>query len=162
MEPTFAPHHPLLAVLTRLETELVTLADSELPYAITAEPWADAGAFITDDALIWANGQRTDHAEIGVLTRHARPLSWLFFTLGEQCGRILHVGNRDTFFGRLADAANAHLAAHQPESADWRPLLTAVIREATAFLAESQRAPKARGRRGRVVEVPMVLELTFA
>lgn len=155
-------HHPLLAVLARLETELATLADSELPYAITAEPWADAGAFITEDALVWANGQRTDHAEIGVLTRHARPLSWLFFTLGEQCRRVLHVGNRDTFFGRLADAANAHLAAQQPESSDWRPLLTAVIHEAARFLEDSQRSPKSRSRRGRTVEIPMVLELTFA
>lgn len=158
----FSTVHPLLAVLARLETELTTLADGDLPYAITAEPWADAGAFITDDALTWANGQRTDHAEIGVLTRHARPLSWLFFTLGEQCGRIIHVGNRHGFYGRLADAANGHLAAHQPESADWRPLAAAVIREAAAFIEENQRAPQSRRRRGRTVEVPMVLDLAFA
>jgi hypothetical protein len=46
------------------------------------------------------------------------------------------VGNKYGFYGRLAEAALGHLAQHQPEDADHRPLLKAVLTQAFSYHAE--------------------------
>ncbi len=128
--------HPLLASLA---ADLEQGAAAPRPiYSTTASLWQAAGIFVTDDALALTEGELARHGGLGILTRHARPLSWLFFAL-RMDGRLTGgPGAEREFFGRLADAANAFLAAHQPEEDDWRPLLGAVLQAAGAVLRERQ------------------------
>jgi hypothetical protein len=115
------------------------------PYARTADPWQCAGSFVTDDALAFTDSEPARHGDLGILTRHARPLSWLLFALREDSLLTGGPWAEREFFGRLADAANAFLASHQPEEEDWRPLLQAVLREASAILRErNQPRPQPR------------------
>lgn len=147
--------HPLLIALA---AELGTTAILEhSTYAPTAEPWHAAGIFATDDALALSDSDAALHGDLGILTRHARPLSWLFFALRNDSRLTGGPWAEREFFGRLADAANAFLAAHQPEESDWRPLLFAVLREAGEILRERyahletarRAAPAARRPRSR-------------
>ena len=65
-----------------------------------------------------------------VRTRHARPLTWLFLELRDAFGGWLDAGNKEGFFGSLAQVALKYLAANQPEPDDAKPLLKAVLAEA--------------------------------
>lgn len=142
--------HSLLASLAaELDARLV----GHLPlYAPTAELWQAAGSFVTDDALALSQSDAALQGDQGILTRHARPLSWLFFELRNDSRLTGGPWAEREFFGRLADAANAFLAAHQPEEQDWRPLLFAILREAGEILreravrTEPYRRPAVRGR----------------
>lgn len=126
--------HPLLIALA---AEIGTSSVLEHPtYAPTAELWHAAGVFATDDAFALTESEAALQGDLGILTRHARPLSWLFFALRTDSRLTGGPGAENAFFGRLADAALAYLAAHQPEEADWRPLLLAVLREAGEILRE--------------------------
>ena len=126
--------HPLLIALA---AEIGTSSVLEHPtYAPTAELWHAAGVFATDDALALTDSDAALGGDLGILTRHARPLSWLFFALRNDSRLTGGPGAEYAFFGRLADAANAFLAAHQPEEQDWRPLLLAVLQEAGEILRE--------------------------
>ncbi len=126
--------HPLLIALA---AELDSAPADQLPtYAPTAELWQAAGIFVTDDALALSDSDAAIRGGLGVLTRHARPLSWLLFALRADSRLTGGPWAEREFFGRLADAANAFLAAHQPEESDWRPLLLAVLREAGEILRE--------------------------
>ena len=123
--------------LGALEKEIAGSAVSELPpYASTAELWSDADAFVTDDAFALSESPAARRGALGVLTRHARPLSWLFFSLREIRGVGPAPVELGELAGRLADAASGFLAAHQPEGDDWRPLLLAVVGEARRAFAE--------------------------
>ncbi len=139
--------HPLLATIA-LDLASRT-AQQPPPYARTADLWQCAHCFVTDDALAFIDSDPARHGDLGILTRHARPLSWLLFALREDSRLTGGPWAEREFFGRLADAANAFLAAHQPEEADWRPLLLAVLREAGEILRERHR-PEPR-RRARVL-----------
>jgi len=124
--------------LAALEKEIAAATVSEPPpYAPTAELWADAGAFVTDDAFALSDSPAARRGELGVLTRHARPLSWLLFALREVRGLGAAPVDEAGLAGRLADTANGFLAAYQPESDDWRPLLLTVVREARRAFAEA-------------------------
>lgn len=120
--------HPLLIALS---TEiLANPIDHQPAYAPTADLWQSAGIFATDDAFALTESEPAQRGDLGILSRHARPLSWLFFELRTDSRLNGGPGAEREFFGRLADTANAFLAAHQPEEPDWRPLLLAVLREA--------------------------------
>lgn len=156
---TTAFRHPRLIALA---AELDSASPSAV-YAPTAEPWHAAGIFVTDDAFALTTGDAALHGDLGILTRHARLLSWLFFELRQDSRLTGGPWAERVFFGRLADAANAFLAAHQPEEADARPLLLAVLREAGEILREryaplvAQRHPAARSagkRRTKVARFP--------
>jgi|GEM_PF-3137732 len=126
--------HPLLIALA---AEIGTSSVLEHPtYAPTAELWHATGVFATDDALALTDSDAARSGDLGILTRHARPLSWLFFALRVDSRLTGGPGAECIFFGRLADAANAYLAAHQPEEEDWRPLLLTVLQEAGEILRE--------------------------
>ena len=122
--------HPLLITLaTEIDSESVA-------YAPTADLWQAAGIFLTDDALALSASEAAQQGHLGVLTRHARALSWLFFELRNDSRLTGGPWAERAFFGRLADAANAFLAAHQPEEDNCQPLLEHVLREAGEILRE--------------------------
>jgi hypothetical protein len=91
--------------------------------------WGGAGVCLTSDLAREPNDARED-GHLLVQTRHAKPLTWLFFELRDAFGGWLAAGNQDGFFGVLARVALDHLAAHHPEPADAKPLLRAVLDEA--------------------------------
>jgi hypothetical protein len=62
-----------------------------------------------------------------VMTRHAKPLTWLFFELRDIFAPWVNAGNKHGFFGALGQAARGYLAKNQPEGTDHRPLLAAVL-----------------------------------
>lgn len=130
--------HSTLAVLT---AEIDNSPIDDLPlYAPTAELWHAAGVFVTDDALALTESEAAASGHLGILTRHARPLSWLLFELRNDSRLTGGTALEPEFFGRLADAANGFLAAHQPEEQDWRPLLVAVLHEVGAILRDRNAA----------------------
>lgn len=131
MNPTAFRHPRLIALAAELDT-----ASPAAIYAPTAELWHAAGSFVTDDALALSDSPAALGGDLGILTRHARLLSWVLFDLRNDSRLTGGPWAERAFFGRLADAANAHLAAHQPEEADPRPLLLAVLREAGEILRE--------------------------
>lgn len=131
MNSTAFRHPRLIALAAELE-ETTPVAT----YASTAELWHAAGSFVTDDALALSDSPAALGGDLGILTRHARLLSWVLFDLRNDSRLTGGPWAERAFFGRLADAANAHLAAHQPEEADPRPLLFAVLREAGEILRE--------------------------
>ncbi|HLP06785.1 MAG TPA: hypothetical protein VK178_01365 [Opitutaceae bacterium] len=145
MNSTPFRHPRLIALATELDT-----ATPAAVYAPTAELWQTAGIFVTDDALALSYSSAAQHGDLGILTRHARLLSWLFFELRADSRLTGGPWAEREFFGRLADAANSFLAAHQPEESDARPLLLAVLREAGEILRErfarleAQRRPTIR------------------
>ena len=146
--------HPLLITLAA-EIDS-TQAGPMSGYAPTAELWQAAGVFLTDDALALSGSAAARQGHLGVLTRHARALSWLFFELRNDSRLTGGPWAERAFFGRLADAANAHLAAHQPEEDNHQPLLEHVLREAGevlreryAHLADRPRRPAAHARTRR-------------
>ncbi len=126
--------HPLLITLAAEIGARSVLEHST--YAPTAELWHAAGIFATDDAFALTDSAAAREGDLGILTRHARPLSWLFFALRNDSRLTGGPWAEQEFFGRLADAANAFLAAHQPEEGDWRPLLLDVLREAGEILRD--------------------------
>ncbi|MFT3829270.1 MAG: hypothetical protein QM691_06125 [Opitutaceae bacterium] len=132
MNSATAFRHPRLIALA---AELETTAPAAV-YAFTAEPWQAAGIFVTDDALALSHSAAALRGELGILTRHARLLSWLLFELRADSRLTGGPWAEREFFGRLGDTANAFLAAHQPEESDARPLLLAVLREAGEILRE--------------------------
>ncbi len=126
--------HPLLIALAAEIGARSVLENST--YAPTAEFWHAAGIFVTDDAFALTGSAAACEGDLGILTRHARPLSWLFFALRNDSRLTGGPWAEQEFFGRLADAANAFLAAHQPEEEDWRPLLLGVLSEAGEILRD--------------------------
>lgn len=131
---SLAFRHPLLIALAAELGASSVLEHSA--YAPTAELWHAAGIFVTDDALALSDSDAALHGDQGILTRHARPLSWLLFALRNDSRLTGGPWAEREFFGRLGDAANAFLAAHQPEESDWRPLLFHVLREAGEIIRE--------------------------
>lgn len=131
MHSTAFRHPRLIALAAELDSSAPTAI-----YAPTADLWQAAGIFVTDDALALSSSSVAQHGDLGILTRHARLLSWLLFELRADSRLTGGPWAEREFFGRLADAANAFLAAHQPEESDARPLLLAVLREAGEILRE--------------------------
>jgi hypothetical protein len=103
--------------------------------------WGGAGVCLTSDSPREPNDVREDD-HLLVRTRHAKPLTWLFFELRDAFGGWLAAGNREGFFGALAQEALQHLAAHQPEPDEAKPLLRAVLDEAFRWQAILRREGK--------------------
>ncbi len=91
--------------------------------------WGGAGVCLTSDFTKGPNDFREGCLPL-VHTRHARPLTWLFFELRDAFGGWLDAVNKEGFFGALAQVALHHLAENQPEPDDAKPLLKAVLAEA--------------------------------
>jgi hypothetical protein len=84
------------------------------------------------DVVVTSNFESTarnfvDGHDLMVRTRHAVAVTWLFLELRDAFSGWLDASNKYGFFGALGQAALAHLAVHQPESEDPRPLLRAVL-----------------------------------
>jgi hypothetical protein len=90
--------------------------------------WRGADVRLTSD-FTWEPGDFIEQHDLLVRTRHAQALTWLFFELRDTFSDWLDAGNKYGFFGSLALVAQKHLARHQPESADPRPLLKVVLAE---------------------------------
>lgn len=88
--------------------------------------WRGADVRITSDFRPEAPKSFMDH-DLIVRTQHAKVLSWLFLELRDAFEAFLDAGNKYGFYGALAQSALRHMAAHQPESDDPRPLLRAVL-----------------------------------
>lgn len=128
----FLPHRSARTRLAALEGALERHALDELgSYAATAEGWRHHGVVIADTAE-----SLDTSADWVVRTRHARPLSAVFYALQEILAAHLTPHNRALVFGRLADSALAWLAVHQPEPAASCGLCRAVLREARSCLIE--------------------------
>ena len=91
--------------------------------------WRGADVRVTSDFAFEPKDFMEGH-NLLVRTQHAKALTWLIFELRDAFAGWLDYGNKCGFFGALAQAALNHLAAHQPESDDAKPLLRAVLAEA--------------------------------
>ena len=90
------------------------------------------GVIVTDDAedeFIPEN-----NPPIVVETRHAQELSWLMAQFRDGLFEVITYFSKGDFYGRLAEAANAHLLVRED---DRRGLLMAVLMEAALLTAES-------------------------
>jgi hypothetical protein len=90
--------------------------------------WRGAKTVVTSDFTFEIQGLCSD---LVVRTRHAEQLSWIIFELRDIFTDFLDGQNKYGFYEDLARSALRHLAEHQPESADHRPLLRGVL--ATGF-----------------------------
>ncbi|MDP1581692.1 MAG: hypothetical protein Q8M02_15600 [Candidatus Didemnitutus sp.] len=102
------------------------------PDQSTLLEWRGADTRITSD-FTPSTPDFFEH-DLMVYTHHARLLSWLFFELRDTFADELSAKNKYGFFGTLAQIAMAHLAQHQPEPDDYRPLLKAVLSQGFGFL----------------------------
>src|SRR5687768_10565175 len=68
--------------------------------------------------------------DVVILTRHAKPLTWLIFELRDLFSPWVDASNKHGFYGALGQAASDYIAKHQPEATDHRPLLAAVLEAA--------------------------------
>ena len=92
---------------------------------------------ITSDFL-WESSNFVEAHDLLVRTRHARALTWLFLEVRDAFSLWLDASNKYGFYGSLAEAALDHLAQHQPETVDARPLLEAVLHRVLQFVALSE------------------------
>jgi hypothetical protein len=88
--------------------------------------WRGADVIITSD-FTWAPQHFADAHDLVVRTRHAGQLAWLLRQVRDAFESWLDAGNKYGFYGSLAGAALEHLAAHQPEPDDPRPLMRAAL-----------------------------------
>ena len=86
--------------------------------------WRGAHTLITSDFNQKDKGFASD---LTVRTKHAEILSWLIYELRDAFTTFLDGQNKYGFYEELAQAALNHLASHQPEADDHRPLLRAVL-----------------------------------
>jgi hypothetical protein len=93
--------------------------------------WRGAKVLVTAD---FAYESQKFGFELVVRTRHAKSLSWLIFELRDVFSECLDAQNKYGFYESLAQSALVHLAAHQPEADDHRPLLRQVLSTAFKFL----------------------------
>jgi hypothetical protein len=116
--------------LLALQARIDNASESDLRHEQQAEmpEWEGADVVITSDLEYEPHGFM-DH-DLRVQTRHAKALTWLFLELRDTFGDRLDASNKYGFYGALAETASAHLAEHQPETDDARPLLHAVLDEA--------------------------------
>lgn len=129
----------LLALARRFSQPPETLRH---PQQETMLEWAGADVVLTSDS---SRGPSGWGRELVVPTRHARALTWLFFELRDLFLPWLDFRNKHGFFGALGRAAAEHLAQHQPEPSDPRPLLEDVLQEGFAWqriLAEHGALPE--------------------
>lgn len=94
--------------------------------------WRGADTRITSD-FARKPGDMLEEHDLVVRTLHAKSLTWLFFELRDAFNPWLDASNKYGFFGALAQTAQQHLAQHQPESTDHRPLLKAVLATALRY-----------------------------
>ena len=95
--------------------------------------WRGADVKITSDFQMEPDPERFDN-DLILRTRHAVEVSWLFVELCGDFSGWLDYTNKYGFYESLGRAALSHLAAHQPEGSDPRPLLRAVLGEAFNWL----------------------------
>lgn len=102
-------------------------AQTEIP------EWTGADVKVTSD-FAWEPQDFIASHDLLVRTRHAQPLTCLFFEIRDAFGGWLDASNKYGFYGSLAQAAQKHLAANQPEPEDPQPLLRAVLSVAFDWL----------------------------
>jgi len=95
--------------------------------------WRGADVLVTSD-FSWEPQSFAEAHDLVVRTRHAVELTWLLFQIRDTFCPWLRAQNKCGFYGSLAQAALDHLAAHQPEPDDPRPLLRAVLIRAFEWL----------------------------
>lgn len=103
--------------------------------------WLGADVRVTSDFVYEPKDFMEGH-DLLVRTEHAKALTWLFLELRDALDGWLDFGNKYGFYGDLAQAALNYLAANQPESADAKPLLNAVLAEAFRCLQYLQEVGK--------------------
>ena len=120
---TFADLEARLIALKRA-VEADSSGSARHPDQATMPEWQGAKTVVTADFTYEYEGFSS---RLVVRTRHAESLSWLIFELQDAFKGLLDAGNKYGFYERLAQNALNHLAAHQPEAEDHRPLLQAVL-----------------------------------
>jgi len=93
------------------------------------DEWTGADVVITSD-FAWKPSSWVHEHDLVVRTHHAVQLTWLFLEIRDAFSLWIYRGNKYGFYGALAQAALDHLAAHQPEAGNPRPLLCAVLTRA--------------------------------
>ena len=105
-----------------------------------AKPWAGADIIISTARPpsidpIDATGGLYPHKDY-VVTPFVAQLSWLFESLHDVFGKAIDLANKDTFYGRLAAAADRYGAKKSPEAQTAKELLGAVLKEAKQMVGE--------------------------
>jgi hypothetical protein len=111
--------------------------------------WSGADVDITSD-FQKKEGEGIGGHDLIVRTFHAPQLTWLFLELRDAFGDYLDASNKHGFYEALASAALKHLAEHQPEPEDCRPLLKSVLSVAFKFAREL-------GERGAISPSPSIV-----
>jgi hypothetical protein len=121
--------------LVALEQRIVGDSPSSLchPYQTEMPEWLGADVWIISDFTFEPKDFMEAH-NLRVCTHHAKALTWLFLEVRDAFGDLLDASNKYGFYGSMADAALRHLAAHQPEPEDPRPLLRTVLVKAFEWL----------------------------
>ena len=96
------------------------------PEQETMPEWQGAEVWIMSDPEHRPPSELMYHVH-QIRTRHARVLTWLFLELRDAFGGWIDFSNKRQFYLELASAAGLHWASDQPESADPRPMLKAVV-----------------------------------
>mgnify|MGYP007046925708 CR=1 FL=1 len=118
-------------ILEHIRREILATAATDLKDLPGEKPrngWRGADVIVTDDFECqpgWMDGHK-----LWVRTRHARPLGWLFRRVRDAFYGWYDFRNKHSFFGSLGRAALDHLANHQPEPEEHRPLLLHVLVQA--------------------------------
>ena len=96
--------------------------------------WRGADIRITSDFKTDFNEANYFDHDLTVRTRHAGPATWFVFQMRDLFDGWLDTGNKYGFYELLAKAALDHLAGHQPEPEDAKPLLRAMLAQGFAIL----------------------------
>lgn len=94
--------------------------------------WCGADLKVTSGSFYQEERSFFDSQLLAIHTRHAPQLTWLLLELKDAFSEQLDHLNKYKFYGNLGAAAQKHLAG-EPETADHRPLLHAVL--AVAYIA---------------------------
>lgn len=97
-------------------------------------PWAGADTIICESLPPKPKASHTY-----VASPYVVELSWLIDTLQKVCSDFIDYGNKEAFYGRLADAANRYLSQRLSVYHNPKDLCFAVVREAMRMVDDAGR-----------------------
>jgi hypothetical protein len=101
-----------------------------------AEPWDEADIIVATTRPPPSDLAGSSPDKDYVVTPFVAELSWLFESLRDAFGEAIDSANQDSFYGRLAAAADRYSDSRAPETQTASDLLGAVVKEAKQMAGE--------------------------